>query len=165
MKIWSVFEGVLCLWRYGACQLSNSHQRVGLLISYCYAIFCSFQSLICWCCMHCQTLVLQQKLCTFLCPLDFGWFFQWSLSRDYKWLQLLLTSTLWPCRLKLYSQAMIFMRSCRLRFLAITSVDGAASTLSSTIVYHMLPGCKGQYANLAGWHQKKPQKIGQFLLV
>ena len=27
MKICSLFEGVLCLWRYGMCQLSNSHQR------------------------------------------------------------------------------------------------------------------------------------------
>ena len=35
---------------------------------------------------------------------------------------------------------------------------GATSTLSSTIVYCMLPGCKGQCANLAGWHQKKYQQ-------
>ena len=35
---------------------------------------------------------------------------------------------------------------------------GATSTLSSTIVYHMLPGCKGQHANLAGQHQKKYQQ-------
>ena len=55
----------------------------------------------------------------------------------------------------LYSHAMILMMSCRLRFLAIASVDGAASTLSSTIVYRMLPGCKCQHANLAGQHQKK----------
>ena len=50
---------------------------------------------------------------------------------------------------------MILTRSCRLGFLAMASVDGATSTLSSTIVYHVLPGCKGQHANLAGWHQKK----------
>ena len=35
---------------------------------------------------------------------------------------------------------------------------GATSTLSSTIVYHMLPGCKGRHANLAGQHQKKWQQ-------
>ena len=35
---------------------------------------------------------------------------------------------------------------------------GATSTLSSTIVYHMLPGCKGWHANLAGQHQKKYQQ-------
>ena len=35
---------------------------------------------------------------------------------------------------------------------------GATSTLSSTIVYHMLPSCKGQCANLAGQHQKKEQQ-------
>ena len=31
---------------------------------------------------------------------------------------------------------------------------GAASTLSSTIVYHVEPYCKGQHTNLAGQHQK-----------
>ena len=55
----------------------------------------------------------------------------------------------------LYNQAMILKRPCRLGYLAIAYVDGATSTLSSTIVYHMLPGCKGQHANLAGQHQKK----------
>ena len=35
---------------------------------------------------------------------------------------------------------------------------GATSTLSSTIVYHLLPGCKGQHTNLAGQHQKKSQQ-------
>ena len=55
----------------------------------------------------------------------------------------------------LYSQAMILVRSGMLGCLAITSVDGATSTLSSTIVYHMLPDCKGQQTNLAGQHQKK----------
>ena len=35
---------------------------------------------------------------------------------------------------------------------------GATSTLSSTIIYHVLPGCKGQFTNLAGWHQKKLQQ-------
>ena len=35
---------------------------------------------------------------------------------------------------------------------------GAASTLSSTIVYHIEPYCKGQCANLAGWYQKKYQQ-------
>ena len=34
----------------------------------------------------------------------------------------------------------------------------ATPPLSSTIVYHMLPGCKGQHANLAGQHQKKYQQ-------
>ena len=46
----------------------------------------------------------------------------------------------------------------RLSSLAITYVDGATSTLSSTIVYHVEPDCKGQYANLAGWHQKMQQQ-------
>ena len=32
---------------------------------------------------------------------------------------------------------------------------GATYSLSSTIVYCMLPGCKGWLANLAGQHQKK----------
>ena len=32
---------------------------------------------------------------------------------------------------------------------------GATSTLLSTIVYCMLPGCKGWHANLTGWHQKR----------
>ena len=35
---------------------------------------------------------------------------------------------------------------------------GATSTSSSTIVYHVLPGCKGQCANLAGQHQKEVAK-------
>ena len=35
---------------------------------------------------------------------------------------------------------------------------GAASTLSSTIVYYVLPGCKGWHANLAGQHQEKEQQ-------
>ena len=35
---------------------------------------------------------------------------------------------------------------------------GATSTLSSTIVYHVLSGCKGWCTNLAGWHQKKYQQ-------
>ena len=35
---------------------------------------------------------------------------------------------------------------------------GAASTSSSTIVYHVLPGCKGWCTNLAGQHQKKKQQ-------
>ena len=36
---------------------------------------------------------------------------------------------------------------------------GVASTLSSTIVYHIEPDCKGQCANLAAQHQKKQQLI------
>ena len=35
---------------------------------------------------------------------------------------------------------------------------GAAPTLSSTIVYHVEPDCKGQHANLTGQHQKKYQQ-------
>ena len=35
---------------------------------------------------------------------------------------------------------------------------GASSTLSSTIVYCVLPDCKGQHTNLAGQHQKKKQQ-------
>ena len=35
---------------------------------------------------------------------------------------------------------------------------GATSRSSSTIVYYMLPGCKGQCTNLAGQHQKKEQQ-------
>ena len=35
---------------------------------------------------------------------------------------------------------------------------GASSTLSSTIVYRVLPDCKGQCANLAGQHQMKWQQ-------
>ena len=35
---------------------------------------------------------------------------------------------------------------------------GVASTSSSKIVYCVLPGCKGQCANLAGQHQKKEQQ-------
>ena len=35
---------------------------------------------------------------------------------------------------------------------------GVTATLSSTIVYHMLPDCKGRHTNLAGWHQKKYQQ-------
>ena len=34
----------------------------------------------------------------------------------------------------------------------------AASTLSSTVVYHVEPGCKDQHTNLAGQHQKKYQQ-------
>ena len=35
---------------------------------------------------------------------------------------------------------------------------GAASTLSSTIVYHIEPDSKGPHANLAGRHKKKWQQ-------
>ena len=35
---------------------------------------------------------------------------------------------------------------------------GDTSTSSSTIVYCMLPGCKGWHTNLAGQHQKKQQQ-------
>ena len=35
---------------------------------------------------------------------------------------------------------------------------GATSTLSSTVVYCVLPGCKGWCTNLAGQHQKKSQQ-------
>ena len=51
----------------------------------------------------------------------------------------LLLSTLHPCRYSFHMQAMIFARSCELFFPAIASV-----------VYCMVPGCKGQHFNLAG---------------
>ena len=35
---------------------------------------------------------------------------------------------------------------------------GATSTSSSTIVYHVLPGCKGWHVNLAGQYQMKQQQ-------
>ena len=35
---------------------------------------------------------------------------------------------------------------------------GAASTLSSTIIHHVEPDCKGWLPNLAGWHQKMQQQ-------
>ena len=34
----------------------------------------------------------------------------------------------------------------------------ATSTSSSTIIYHVIPGCKGRHANLASQHQKKYQQ-------
>ena len=37
---------------------------------------------------------------------------------------------------------------------------GAISTSSSTIVYCVLPGCKGWHANLAGQQQNKPNPSG-----
>ena len=101
----------------------NPHQRVRSLISYCCACICTVHSNL-LCHMWCQAYVLWQKLCAFLRPLDFGWFTQWSLSRDCKWLWLQLMVTLRPCRYMLYSQAMILVRSGRLGGLAFTSVDG-----------------------------------------
>ena len=42
---------------------------------------------------------------------------------------------------------------------------GAASTSSSTRVYCMVPGCKGQHANLAGLSKINNSKISPILLV
>ena len=91
LKIHLISEVVVC------GSLCHPHQRVGSLISYCLTVFCSVRSNL-LCHVWCQAWVLQQRLCAFLRPLDFGRFVQWSLNRDCKWLQLWLLTTLWPCR-------------------------------------------------------------------
>ena len=75
LKIHLISEMVVC------GSLCYPHQRVGSLISYCHAFFWSVHSNL-LCNVWCQAYVLQQRLCAFLCPMDFGRFYQWSLSRD-----------------------------------------------------------------------------------
>ena len=77
--------------------------------------------------------------------LDFGGV-QWSGCRNCSRLNLLLLSTLHPCRFLFHMQVMLLARSYyRLSSLAI----------APTIVYHVEPDCKGSHTNLAGQHQKK----------
>ena len=67
----------------------------------------------------------------------------------------------------LYSQAMILMRSCRLRFLAIAFVDGCyLYIIIHNCILHVLPDCKGWSALI--WQvdtKRSNNKISQILLV
>ena len=91
------------------------------------------------------------------CSLDFG-VVQWSWCRNCSGQNLLLLSTLHPCRFSFNMQVMILMRSYYgLSSPAVASVDGCCLyIIIHNSISHVEPDCKGwQCTNLAGWHQKK----------
>ena len=116
----SLWRSILCLkiWCVPVIYWTSKGKVIDQLLL-CILLFCSILKLLLLYAV--SNLSLVAEVMTFLCPLDFGWFFQWPLYRDFQWLWLLLTLTLWPCT---RHSIAILMRSCRFGFLAITSIDG-----------------------------------------
>ena len=140
----------LSVWRSDACCLSIDHQRVGSLKSYCHSFI--YQTLLVLLFTWCQPKSCSRSYMHFCVP----WILD-EVSND----PCTGNTNEFDCCLH---QLSVHVGKCSIarpwfswghvggKTLLSHLQMGAASTSSSTIVYCMLPGCKGQCANLASWH-------------